>query len=80
MSPTHELDDDEEPSYGVYAAVSAADDRSPLDLPPLARYVDPDALDATLQSDGVRDVTLEYSGWRVSATPDAIHVEPADDA
>jgi hypothetical protein len=79
MSLTYELDDDEEPSDGVYAAVAEASERSPMDLPPLARTVDPDALDALLTDrPGASEVTLEYGGYQVTVTAAAVHLEPLD--
>lgn len=80
MPTTHDLGDDEVPSSGVYAAVAAADGRSPLDLPPLARTIDPDALDALLTPQaGAHEVTFEYAGYLVTATPETIRVEPVDE-
>lgn len=75
MPTTYELGDDDVPSRCVYAAVSQADGRLPLDLPPLGWSVDPGALDALLTGEGTREITFEYDEWLVSATQDAIRVE-----
>lgn len=81
MTTTYELGPDETPTDGVFEAISMADERSVLDLPPLGDTVDPDALDALLVPDaGTRKVTFEYACWLVTATSDGIYVEPADDA
>lgn len=80
MTTTYTLDDEEAPSDGVYAAVAAVDDRSPLDLPPLARTVDPDALDALLADEsGTREITFEYAEYLVTAAPDEIEVAPDEE-
>lgn len=77
MTTTYTLDDEEVPSDGVYAAVAEIDGRSPLDLPPLARTVDPDALDALLAGEsGAREITFEYAQYLVTATPDEVRVDP----
>lgn len=78
-STTYELDDDAVPSRAVYAAVSTADGRAPLDLPPLAWSVDPSGLDALLSGEGSSEIRFEYCGWLVTATPNAIRVESAVD-
>lgn len=47
----YELDQDKSLSMAVVRAVSDAEGRDPLDLPPLATVIDPDALDALFVTD-----------------------------
>lgn len=69
------LDADESPSQGVYSVVAAVENCSPLDLEPLAKTTDPDALDALLTGDTRADrIEFEYCGYEVTATPDEICV------
>lgn len=44
MVQQYTLDEDEPPSRAVYSTVAAVENRSPLDLTPLAEVTDPDAL------------------------------------
>lgn len=72
----HTLDEAEAPSEGVYSLVAVIENCSPLDLTPLAKTIDTDALDALLagKSEG-KQVSFEYCGYNVTATPDEICVE-----
>lgn len=74
----YERRDDDVPSEAVVDAVAASQNRSPLDLPPLAGSIDPDGLDLLCGGGrGERSaVTLsfEYSGRRVTVTPDEIRI------
>lgn len=54
---------DESPSICVVTAVAAATNRDPVDLRPLYRAIDPDALDRLLQSGP--DVTARASTCRL---------------
>lgn len=71
------IPDDEAPSRAAYVAVAAAKGCDALDLPPLARYVDPDALDAIVDratdSDGPTS-TFQYAGYSVTITVDEVRV------
>lgn len=74
------LGETEAPSEGVYFVVAALEDRSPLDLAPLAAVTEPDALDALLTGgSGTTEVTIEYYGYEITVTPEEIRVrEPAN--
>lgn len=66
------------PSQAVYQAVAEAKDCDPLDLPPLARVVDTDGLDAFVEAPlGSQEVTctLEYAGCVVTVTAESVRVE-----
>ncbi|WP_101294625.1 HalOD1 output domain-containing protein [Halegenticoccus soli] len=78
------------PSEGVYFAVAAAKNCSPLELQPLDVAIDPDALDALFRSDRGAEalrLTFRYCGREVVVSPDEIRVcdrraaepEPVDD-
>lgn len=76
MTERYVLDVDERPSEGIVSVVAVFENCSPLELTPLARVTDPDALDALLVRDGgVTEVTLEYEGYEVTATPEEIRAE-----
>lgn len=51
-SMEYELDGDEWPSTAVVRAVSAVEGQDPLNLPPLAHVLDPDALDVLFAANG----------------------------
>jgi hypothetical protein len=66
-------DQSQSASEGVVAAVADAADTSPMDLEPLARTLDPDALDRFVDrlSDGpVGSVEFAYSGYDVTVSGD----------
>lgn len=76
MIQQHTVREDEAPSTAVYSVVAAVENRSPLDISPLAHAIDPDALDALLAGErGAERVSFEYCGYAVTATPDEIRVE-----
>lgn len=76
MVQQYTLDEDEAPSEGVYTVVAAVENCSPLDLTPLAKATDPDALDALFTAEnGTDHVSFEYCGYAVTATSDKIRVE-----
>lgn len=54
------------PSRAVVQAVADADDSDPVDLPPLYRVLDPDALDAIFRDRPDGSVTFEYNGYTVT--------------
>lgn len=69
------LDEDEAPSRGVCSVVAALENCSPLDLTPLGKVTDPDALNALLVgTTGTSEVTFEYCGYEVTATPEEIRL------
>lgn len=79
MTNQYTLDADEAPSVGVYSAVAATEDCSPLDLPPLAEMSDPDALDSILTSEGgSKEVTIHYAGYEVTAAANEIRLQESD--
>jgi len=57
-------------SFAVQTALGDVEDRSPVDLPPLADYVDPDALEAFFSGSpdevATRRLTFEYEGYTVT--------------
>lgn len=74
----------EEPSAAVVAAVAAASDRDPVDLPPLYERVDADALDALVTPGGRPDegvtVRFHYDDFGVTVASDGrVTVTPATD-
>ena len=76
MGQQYTLDGSEARSEGVYSVVAAIEDCSPLDLLPLAESIDPDALDTLLTGDtDTNQVSFEYYGYLVTATPREIHVQ-----
>lgn len=74
------LGETESPSEGVYVAVADVENCPPLEPPPLAETVDPDALDTLLlDSDGSNRISFDYCGYDVTVTPDEIRVHgPVD--
>lgn len=60
---------DGRPSVGLVNAVAAATNRRPTELPQLGRTVDPDSLDALLQSNDVT-VSFQYADVDVTAHSD----------
>lgn len=54
------VDDDVSPSEKVVKAVAAKTGTDPLELPPLYETIDPDALDALVESSGERSLQLEF--------------------
>ncbi|WP_049892821.1 HalOD1 output domain-containing protein, partial [Natronococcus jeotgali] len=71
MDQKNILDKQEFPSAGVYTVVAAIENCTPLDLPPLAEVIDPDALDALLTEDTRTDeVSFKYCGYTVTVTSD----------
>jgi hypothetical protein len=55
--------------FAVQTAVAAIEDSDPLDLPPLAEAVDPDALDRLFDPDAPniasRHLEFAYAGYRI---------------
>lgn len=77
MTQQYTLDGDETPSEGVYSAVAAVKECSPLELPPLAETIDPDALDTALTNERQpAEISLRYCAYAVDVTPDEVHVQP----
>ncbi|WP_323675378.1 HalOD1 output domain-containing protein [Halorubellus sp. PRR65] len=65
----------------VVDAVAAETERDPLDLPPLAAAVDPDALNALTTEDTRAVVSFPYAGQRVMVdAAGAVTVEPRTDS
>lgn len=78
MELTYEVDSTERVSSGVIAAVAAASNTDPLQIEPLAKQIDPEALDALFadQHDGTErmagTVTFPFSGYEITVTSDGI--------
>jgi len=57
-------------SFAIQTALGEVEDCSPIDLDPLADYVDPDALEAFFSGPtadvATRSLTFEYEGYTVS--------------
>jgi hypothetical protein len=68
---------DEKPSEVVVTEVAAATSSSPLDLPPLAEAIDPDALNRLVEGDRELSttVTFRYAGRTVTVTPRTVEVK-----
>lgn len=71
-------------SEAIVSAVSHASDRDPLELPPLQRTIDTDALDSMFSRAAVDrsrclgELTFEYAGHRVTVrSHGTVEVEPA---
>lgn len=63
----HHWRDSGQPSVAIVEAVTAATDRTMVDLPPLSHSIDPDALDTLVTSgQSVVTVSFQYAGVRVS--------------
>lgn len=70
-------------STEIVLAVSAVVGREPTDLPPLARTIDPDALDALFPEGesqrGTAEVSFTYANCVVTATADGwVSIMPLD--
>ncbi|ELZ29820.1 hypothetical protein C474_12326 [Halogeometricum pallidum JCM 14848] len=66
--PSNEREDGEEFAVRLVREIARALDRDPLDLPPLAREVDLEAL-SSLVRDGRTAVSFEYEGCEVEIEP-----------
>lgn len=53
------------PTLAVIQSVARVGDREPIDLPPLADYVDPEALDELIGSHSDVAVQFDYAGVEV---------------
>lgn len=65
-----------EPSEAVVQQVANSKDVDALDLPPLYRTIDPEALDALVESDGSGgtelDIEFVYHGYDVTVTGEGV--------
>jgi hypothetical protein len=85
----HEIDDvvysarvgpDDSPSEATVEVVSTALDRDPLELVPLQRRVDTDALDGLFRGDDRGRVVFDYEGCSVTVHADGrVVAEPPGD-
>lgn len=70
QTPVAALPDDNDVVTAVVGAVADAEDASPLELDPLAKAIDPDALDALVTSLGAErtsvSVSFQYAGYLVT--------------
>lgn len=66
-------------SVRVVTAVAAATDRDPLDLPPLAETIDPDALDDVFATSASNQrLAFDFAGTRVVVEAgEPVRVEPS---
>lgn len=73
------VDDDEQVSEAVVRLVAAVDGTDPLDLPPLGRIINPDAIDAVFEpvpgSPGTTSRTLTFSYHGYTLTVDGTETE-----
>ncbi|AFZ74026.1 HalOD1 output domain-containing protein [Natronobacterium gregoryi] len=71
------------PVYAVVSTVADATESAPCDLPPLARVIDPDALNALFASGsttGDTTVQFQYVGHTVVVTGEGdVDVSPTDE-
>lgn len=73
----YERHNDDVPSEAVIDAVAASQNRSPLELEPLAGSIDPDGLDQLCggqEGSSTVTVSFEYGGRRVTVAPDEIRI------
>lgn len=68
-----------EPSVRVVEAVAAATGADPLEMAPLYDAVDPDALNAILESDAGSRVAFEYAGCDVVVSAEGVVVDGEED-
>ncbi|SFG10417.1 hypothetical protein SAMN04488063_1431 [Halopelagius inordinatus] len=79
-SSTSAADGETSVSFAVVEAVSAAVETPPLELPPLARAIDPDALNALFtDSRPGSQVEFRYAGCVVTVRSDRTVTVSADD-
>lgn len=71
---------DETPTEAVVAAVAESTGRSPLEIDPLARTIDPEALDDLIhtaeRTGSPVTVSFEYCDRHVTVTPSAVRIDP----
>lgn len=80
---TSSLDADEPTALAIVQAVSAATQRSPLDLEPLSMQIDPEALEDLVsgpvgQRDGLT-VSFRFGGCTVVVEPSTIRITVGDE-
>ncbi|SEQ84975.1 hypothetical protein SAMN04489841_2517 [Natrinema salaciae] len=63
-------------AYDLLCDISDRERCDIVDLPPLYRTLDPDALDSLTESDGVR-IDFSYLGYDVTVDSDEIRIEPS---
>lgn len=56
----HEWEQPFQPSVTIVEAVAAATGRTEMDLPPLQKHIDPDALDAMISREKSSEVTISF--------------------
>lgn len=59
-------------TYRVVQSVAEYDDTDPLDLPPLYHTIDPDVLEANIQSTNEGEIHFQYAGYSVTVYDDGI--------
>jgi|AntRauTorcE11898_2_1112593.scaffolds.fasta_scaffold62552_2 hypothetical protein len=80
-----DLEPFESPSLHVIDAIATATGTDPVSLPPLYDTIDPEALDAVLNTEATIEVVFEYDGHAVEVTGDGEvlvdgQVHPSSDA
>lgn len=79
MTLEYPIEAEEEPSVAVVVALARTTEQSPLEMEVLANHIDPDALDALIESGGndrgSATVVFDYDGWQVTVEPTAVRVE-----
>jgi hypothetical protein len=69
---------DDCPSYAVVRSVAAATDRTVVDLEPVHRTIDAEALDALFERSARARVSIRYAGCEVTVTRRHVVVRPDD--
>lgn len=62
---------DRDVCFEIINHIAELEDTSPGDLPPLYEVVDPDHLDALLDSDGVQ-IVFSYCGYQITLTSEGV--------
>jgi hypothetical protein len=76
---TRRISPDETPTEAVYTVVARVEGVSPADLPPLAEFVDPGALNTLLEPDSdTHAVGFSYAGYHLTVTPTRVSLEQTD--
>lgn len=79
----YEVSTNETPSETVISAVATVTDQSPLEMTPLIRVIDPDALDQLLDANGGNGssptVTFDYCRCQVAVTANGVQVDHPED-
>lgn len=80
MEYKYSIDGNERPSEAVINAMAERADCSPLELKPLGTVIDPEALDAVLNTGTRSKVTFRCYGAAFTVTQEEIRIEDQGDA